>query len=297
MSYLHAFFYTENVLDHGKGVVRHIHITTVLGHMISSVLWPTLSYSCSLNGHVSSEQLVHRDLAARNVLVDRDGTTVKISDFGLARDVYEKGTYSRFDLVRAATCRCMCAVCEWTTKMLHFVLFSLMSFACSCFCCTLSVVTRVESNARLWFSRWSVWSTAEVLCFCWHLRTFEFSLADPPPPSLHLSIFFCLFPLLSVHFHHVLIFFQKSCCFSLLVSSSSLHILSLSLLFFVTCLLHLSAPVFVVLSLSGSFPLSLSRFLFSSHTHVLQEALACKWQAIEVLETGQHTAESDVYAK
>lgn len=37
-------------------------------------------------------QLVHRDLAARNVLV-AEGRKMKISDFGLSRDVYEEDSY------------------------------------------------------------------------------------------------------------------------------------------------------------------------------------------------------------
>lgn len=37
-------------------------------------------------------QLVHRDLAARNILVG-SGKVLKISDFGLTRDVYEADTY------------------------------------------------------------------------------------------------------------------------------------------------------------------------------------------------------------
>ena len=37
-------------------------------------------------------QVVHRDLAARNVLV-AEGRKMKISDFGLSRDVYEEDSY------------------------------------------------------------------------------------------------------------------------------------------------------------------------------------------------------------
>lgn len=41
---------------------------------------------------VSFQKLVHRDLAARNVLV-AEGRKMKISDFGLSRDVYEEDSY------------------------------------------------------------------------------------------------------------------------------------------------------------------------------------------------------------
>ena len=49
-----------------------------------SYLTPNLTYI----------QLVHRDLAARNVLVAA-GKVVKISDFGLSRDIYEEDTYMK----------------------------------------------------------------------------------------------------------------------------------------------------------------------------------------------------------
>lgn len=49
-------------------------------------------------------QLVHRDLAARNVLV-AEGRKMKISDFGLSRDVYEEDSYvKRSKVEKKHTC-------------------------------------------------------------------------------------------------------------------------------------------------------------------------------------------------
>lgn len=50
---------------------------------------------------VSFQKLVHRDLAARNVLV-AEGRKMKISDFGLSRDVYEEDSYVKRSKVQCA---------------------------------------------------------------------------------------------------------------------------------------------------------------------------------------------------
>ena len=45
--------------------------------------------------HLANSNVVHRDLAARNILLAADGRSVKIADFGLARDVHGFGVYEQ----------------------------------------------------------------------------------------------------------------------------------------------------------------------------------------------------------
>ncbi|XP_070564192.1 angiopoietin-1 receptor-like [Ptychodera flava] len=44
--------------------------------------------------HLENQQVVHRDIAARNILISPNDIA-KIADFGLSRDVYQKGQYQR----------------------------------------------------------------------------------------------------------------------------------------------------------------------------------------------------------
>lgn len=49
--------------------------------------------------YLSGVKVVHRDLAARNILLAA-GMVVKISDFGLSRDIYEEDAYLKTSKVR-----------------------------------------------------------------------------------------------------------------------------------------------------------------------------------------------------
>ena len=53
--------------------------------------------------YLSDMKLVHRDLAARNVLV-ATGKVIKVSDFGLTRDVYEADSYMKRSKVNCHYC-------------------------------------------------------------------------------------------------------------------------------------------------------------------------------------------------
>eukprot|EP00057_Strongylocentrotus_purpuratus_P007785 XP_011662259.1 PREDICTED: proto-oncogene tyrosine-protein kinase receptor Ret-like [Strongylocentrotus purpuratus] len=74
-------------LSRGKDVIKRFDIGF---KEIASFAWQI----CKGMHYISSLKVVHRDLAARNVLV-AEGLLLKISDFGLTRDVYERGLYER----------------------------------------------------------------------------------------------------------------------------------------------------------------------------------------------------------
>ena len=48
---------------------------------------------CSALAFLEEKRILHRDIAARNVLVNADGSVVKLSDLGAARDVYRTEEY------------------------------------------------------------------------------------------------------------------------------------------------------------------------------------------------------------
>jgi serine/threonine protein kinase len=68
----------------------------VTAKLLLSIAWQTCEGMVYLSDVV---RVVHRDLAARNVLLTED-LVVKISDFGLARDVYFDETYLKTTKVR-----------------------------------------------------------------------------------------------------------------------------------------------------------------------------------------------------
>ena len=55
--------------------------------------------------YIVSMHLTHRDLAARNCLIGM-GLTLKISDFGLTRDVYESDYYKVLNLDQFTIKKC-----------------------------------------------------------------------------------------------------------------------------------------------------------------------------------------------
>jgi serine/threonine protein kinase len=88
----------------------------VTAKLLLSIAWQTCEGMVYLSDVV---RVVHRDLAARNVLLTED-LVVKISDFGLARDVYFDETYLKTTKVRT----------DYVTLNILLLLLLLSSFLC-----------------------------------------------------------------------------------------------------------------------------------------------------------------------
>lgn len=89
----------ERALTMGDLISFAWQISRGMQYLAEMKVWcPSLSGSSGKGGVMINTispfppKLVHRDLAARNVLV-AEGRKMKISDFGLSRDVYEEDSY------------------------------------------------------------------------------------------------------------------------------------------------------------------------------------------------------------
>ena len=49
----------------------------------------------------SFPQCIHGDVAARNVFIDKNNKVAKLGDFGLARDISDRGIYNKTSNVSA----------------------------------------------------------------------------------------------------------------------------------------------------------------------------------------------------
>ena len=63
-------------------------LTVVKYHNLISINCVLFEFFNDFQNHLAEKGFIHRDLAARNILVGSDNR-VKVSDFGLMREIYE----------------------------------------------------------------------------------------------------------------------------------------------------------------------------------------------------------------
>ena len=98
------------------------------------VVFPVFCSHSMLVWHYFPSQILHRDISARNILV-AEGFTIKISDFGFARDVSQTEYYRKMADVRTHTMHTLAVVCLFITHALTQTCDSACLLLQSWLCC------------------------------------------------------------------------------------------------------------------------------------------------------------------